>query len=117
MKERSATGRVRTLKGFGFSDNGLSMVVAILEKAARGHLKLPIGADGSVRVRPQAGTNPYPGQVAITMWLDLKTAKPLRIQWGNSTNRWSQTARVERFQRLPDDAKHRPLLNFRDAAE
>jgi predicted DNA-binding protein (UPF0251 family) len=111
-KERSADGRIRTLHGLAYSDNDISAIVSIVEKAARGHLDLPVAADGSVRVRPQTATDPWPSQVAVTLWLDPKTAKPTRIQWGNSTNRWSRNARVERFQRLPDDAAHRALLKL-----
>ena len=65
-----------------------------------------------MRVRRQTAANPWPSQVAVTLWLDPKTAKPTRIQWGDATNIWSQTARVERFERLPDDVKHRALLRF-----
>jgi RNA polymerase sigma-70 factor, ECF subfamily len=110
--ERSADGRVRTLHDLAYSDNDMSVIVSTLKKAARGHLELPVGADGSVRVRRQTAANPWPSQVSVTVWLDPKTAKPTRIQWGNTTNRWSQNAHVERFQRLPDDAKHRALLNI-----
>jgi hypothetical protein len=49
--------------------------------------------------------------VAITLWLDPKTAKPTRIRWGTGANLW-QDARVERFQQLPDDARHRALLEL-----
>src|SRR3954471_6930809 len=104
-RERSADGRTRTLHGLAYSDNDLSVIVSILEKAARGHLDLPVGADGSVRVHRQTAANPSPAQVAITLWLDPKTGKPTRIQWGNAaTNRWSRNEHVERFERLPDDA-------------
>jgi RNA polymerase sigma factor (sigma-70 family) len=112
VKERSPSGRVRTLQGYGYGDNDISLVVSILEKAARGQLELPVGDDGSVRVRRQTATNPSPSQVAVTLWLDPKTAKPTRIQWGNRTNVWSKNVRVERFQRLPDDAEHRALLSL-----
>jgi RNA polymerase sigma-70 factor (ECF subfamily) len=111
LKERTPGWRTRTLHGFAFPDNGISTVVSILEKAARGQLKLPVGPDGSVRVRRQTATNPNPSQVAITMWLDPKTAKPIRIEWAPGT-RWSRDARVESFQRLPDDTRHRTLLEF-----
>jgi RNA polymerase sigma factor (sigma-70 family) len=111
-KERSADGRIRTLHGLAYSDNDISVIVSIVEKAARGHLDLPVAPDGSVRVRPQTASDPWPSQVAVTLWLDPKTAKPKRIQWGDSTNRWSRNARVERFQRLPDDAAHRALLKL-----
>jgi hypothetical protein len=112
LTERSPSGRKVTMPGYGYVDNDISTIVSILEKAARGKLALPVGEDGSVRVREQTAADPSPGQVAITLWLDPKTAKPTRIQWGNSTNRWSRNARVERFQRLPDDAEHRALLNL-----
>ena len=111
LTERTPGWRTRTLHGIAFPDNGISTVVSIVEKAARGQLKLPVGKDGSVRVRRQTVTNPNPSQVAITMWLDPKTAKPLRIQWGPGKG-GTREGRVERFQRLPDDAKHRALLNF-----
>jgi len=112
LKERAPDGRVRTLQGYGYVDNDISTVVSILEKAARGKLELPVGEDGSVRVRAQTAAHPTPAQVAVTLWLDPKTAKPTRIQWGDSRSAWSQNVRVERFERLPDDAEHRELLNL-----
>jgi hypothetical protein len=59
-EERSASGQLRTLHSLAYSGNAMSEVVSILEKAARGHLDLPVGADGSVRVRKQTASNPYP---------------------------------------------------------
>jgi hypothetical protein len=91
LKERIPSGRIRTLHGIAYDDNDISVIVSTVKKAARGHLDLPVGADGSVRVRRQSATNPWPSQVAVTMWLDPKTAKPTRIQWGNAANIWSQT--------------------------
>jgi RNA polymerase sigma factor (sigma-70 family) len=104
--------RIRTLHGIAYDDNDISVIVATLEKAAHGHLDLPVGADGSVRVRRQTATNPNPSQVAVTIWLNPKTAKPTRIQWGDAKNIWSQNAQVERFESLPDDAENRALLKL-----
>jgi RNA polymerase sigma factor (sigma-70 family) len=112
VTERSAGGRMRTLRGYGHVDNGISLVVSTIAKAARGQLELPVAEDGSVQVRRQTADDPNPSQVRVTMWLDPKTAKPIRIQWGSPANTWSQNAQVERFQRLPDDAEHRALLDF-----
>jgi RNA polymerase sigma factor (sigma-70 family) len=113
LKERTPGWGTRTMHGYAFPDNGISTVVSILEKAARGHLELPVGKDGSVLVRRQTATDPNPSQVAITMWLDPKTAKPIRIHWG-PTKRFGGAVdvHVDRFQHLPDDAKHRTLLEF-----
>jgi RNA polymerase sigma factor (sigma-70 family) len=111
LKERTPGWPTRTMRGIAFPDNGISTAVSIVERAARGQLELPVGKDGSVRVREQTVNNPNASQVAITMWLDPKTAKPLRIQWGPGRG-GTREGRVERFQRLPDDAKHRTLLEF-----
>jgi DNA-directed RNA polymerase specialized sigma24 family protein len=112
LKDRDPrTGRVRTFRGYGYDDNDTSKVVAILEKAAHGQLDLPVGADGSVRVRGQTASHPNQSQVAITLWLDPRTAVPTRIRWGDGANLW-QDARVERFEHLPDDAGHRGLLRL-----
>ena len=93
-------------------------MIAAAERAARG--KLDVGAARAVdfegreayEIRIQEAKAPIPGyarnpsQVAVTLWLDRDSGRPLAIRWGEGAERW-RTAHVVAFEHLPADAGRR----------
>jgi hypothetical protein len=119
-----ADGPVKTGTGVGYLDVSFTDVIATAEKAARGKLDVgradEVSYEGrdayAIRIRepsgPVAGNRRNPSELGVTLWIDRETSRPLAVRWGDGGERW-RTARMLAFERLPDDAGNRELLDLR----
>ena len=117
----NAAAPIRTMEGVGYGDSSIGGVIDTALDAARGELDLSkarrVDYDGrpayEVRLRDATGTpgRRSPAQISVTLWIDRSSNAPIAVRWGEGAEEW-RTAELQAFEQLPDDAAHRPLLNF-----
>lgn len=115
----SADGPIRVGEGVGLPDLSFSDMVSTAERAARGSLDVgearAVAFDGrdayEIVLREASGTGATPPELAVRMWVERESGRPLAVRWGEGATLW-RTARLLDFERFPDNARSRALLEF-----
>ena len=116
-------GRIRVGDGIGIAEFGFAEAIATAAQAARGARAIGEPREVSFEGRPAyevvirealppRGKVRTPNELSVTLWLEREGARPLAVRWGEGSERW-RTVRMVAFERLPDDARNRALLELR----
>lgn len=114
---RPNEGRVRTSRGYGVGNPFLTDVLAKMRDAGDDARETTFDgrAAYAVTVRepstPVTGARRTPHELGIVLWVDRDSYEPIAVRWGSGEEEW-MTMRFLAFDRLPDDAEHRALLEL-----